>query len=69
MGRLCPFPGMWGVCQPALARLRELATAGVHDRQIAERLAAEGFVTDLGDLRLPSVGDLISGISGDLAGM
>jgi DNA invertase Pin-like site-specific DNA recombinase len=33
---------------PALARLRELATAGVHDRQIAEQLAAEGFVTGMG---------------------
>lgn len=33
---------------PALARLRELAAAGVHDRQIAEQLAAEGFVTGMG---------------------
>ncbi len=32
----------------ALARLRELAAAGVHDRQIAERLNAEGFVTGMG---------------------
>ncbi len=32
----------------ALARLRELADAGVHDRQIAERLDAEGFVTGMG---------------------
>jgi len=32
----------------ALARLRELAAAGVHDRQIAEQLAAEGFVTGMG---------------------
>jgi DNA invertase Pin-like site-specific DNA recombinase len=32
----------------ALARLRELAAAGVHDRQIAERLDAEGFLTGMG---------------------
>ena len=31
--------------ETALERLRELAAAGVHDRQIAERLNAEGFVT------------------------
>jgi DNA invertase Pin-like site-specific DNA recombinase len=34
--------------EAALARLRELATAGVHDRQIAQRLDAEGFVTGMG---------------------
>jgi hypothetical protein len=33
--------------EAALARLRELAAAGVHDRQIAERLDAEGFVTGM----------------------
>jgi len=33
---------------PALARLRELAAAGVHDRQIAKQLAAEGFITGMG---------------------
>jgi DNA invertase Pin-like site-specific DNA recombinase len=32
----------------ALARLRELAAAGVHDMQIAERLDAEGFITGMG---------------------
>ncbi len=34
--------------EAALARLRELAAAGVHDRQIAERLDAEGFITGMG---------------------
>ena len=34
--------------EAALARLRELAAAGVHDRQIAKRLDAEGFVTGMG---------------------
>jgi hypothetical protein len=33
----------------ALARLRELAAAGVHDRQIAEHLNAEGFMTGAGN--------------------
>jgi DNA invertase Pin-like site-specific DNA recombinase len=32
----------------ALTRLRELAAAGVHDRQIAEQLATEGFITGMG---------------------
>jgi DNA invertase Pin-like site-specific DNA recombinase len=34
--------------EDALARLGELAAEGVHDRQIAERLDAEGFVTGMG---------------------
>jgi DNA invertase Pin-like site-specific DNA recombinase len=34
--------------EAALKRLRELAAAGVHDRQIAERLDAEGFITGMG---------------------
>jgi len=34
--------------EAALARLRELAAAGVHDRRIAERLDAEGFITGMG---------------------
>jgi DNA invertase Pin-like site-specific DNA recombinase len=32
----------------ALARLREMAAAGVHDREIPERLNAEGFITATG---------------------
>jgi DNA invertase Pin-like site-specific DNA recombinase len=32
----------------ALSRLRELAAAGVHDREIPERLNAEGFITATG---------------------
>jgi hypothetical protein len=32
----------------ALARLRELAAAGIHDREIAKRLYDEGFVTGMG---------------------
>lgn len=32
----------------ALSRLRELAAAGVHDREISERLNAEGFITATG---------------------
>jgi hypothetical protein len=31
-----------------MARLRELAAAGMHDRQIAKQLAAEGFITGMG---------------------
>jgi Recombinase/Recombinase zinc beta ribbon domain/Resolvase, N terminal domain len=34
--------------EAALSRLRELAAAGVHDRQIAERLNADGFITGMG---------------------